>query len=159
MITFHRLYGHVPVILTANSYINSCVWLLITRVLEPSLREELLLNQSRTGEAQQDVRAASLVVGSTGPAATERLLADEGRSGLAVCEVCRVSKRIRLSQGREHHGGWFDSLRYRFPAEYRRVSSASLRALRSLANTAPVSAKPPPLLSTCSRTELHLSSG
>ena len=59
--------------------------LFVAGVPELVLREELLFNKARSGEAQKRVGAASLVVGTRSSAATEGLLANQSGSCLAVC--------------------------------------------------------------------------
>lgn len=57
---------------------------MVARVLERSLREELLLDHPRAGEATQNVRAARLVVRPARARAAERLLPDQRGRRLAV---------------------------------------------------------------------------
>ena len=59
--------------------------LLITRVGEPIQRAKLLLDGPRACEPPQNVRATRLVVRAARPSTAKRLLADQGRRGLAVC--------------------------------------------------------------------------
>lgn len=58
--------------------------LVVAGVSVTSLGEELLLNQTRASEATQNIRATSLVIGTTSAGTTERLLTDQGSGSLAV---------------------------------------------------------------------------
>ena len=51
-------------------------------------REELLLDQTRRGEAEDRVGGTSLVVGTGCTRSTERLLADQGSCRLTVWVTC-----------------------------------------------------------------------
>lgn len=58
--------------------------LVVAGVSVASLREELLLNETRASEAAQNIRATSLVIGTTSAGTTERLLTNKRSSSLAV---------------------------------------------------------------------------
>lgn len=68
--------------------------LLVARILESGQREELLLDSPWAGEPQKNVGATCLIVGATGTATTERLLANQRSRSLAVYE--KVSKKLKV---------------------------------------------------------------
>lgn len=56
----------------------------IARILESIQREKFLLDGPGTGESQEGIRAAGLVVRAAGPATSKRLLADKRSGSFAV---------------------------------------------------------------------------
>ena len=68
-------------------------------------RDERLLDRARRGPAQQVDRGAGLVVGARGPAAAERLLADD-RAGRLVVDVEVAGREAqRLARPRDRRAG------------------------------------------------------